>query len=331
MTDRLIIVDNNMLSQLYSGGGRAAWNTLLSAGDRVVITEAVQNEARRANYSEDFDEWRNINSDRIDSPNYSIQEINSYYSHTRGGVEFGSTTDNNFGDYTIRYYVESGDVGSNNYVLASSDRGLINYFSNQLQSHPFQTVFGFLVEQARDGRISLSEYDAWINNIRSDPGVLSSIPQEYRNITLSSDDINSLTSTPPTHNILGLSVGLEILRQAGVAGDIFGIASAAAQADELMSQGRTAEAEQVWASFIGGTAGGIGLAAAGGAVAVDIGDWRCRALIGLRWRTERISNAWQIGQHGGSGLAPTQRCRTSGSRRSTMRLCPSHLTSAISL
>lgn len=44
---RYIVVDNTTLQNLYIVGGADAWDALRSAGDRIVITNQILEEARR--------------------------------------------------------------------------------------------------------------------------------------------------------------------------------------------------------------------------------------------------------------------------------------------
>ena len=67
-----LIVDNSTLQNIWVMGGPDAWDKLLDNGNIIIISDQIQEEARRGPHGPDLDDWiiRNSNTGLIERPEY---------------------------------------------------------------------------------------------------------------------------------------------------------------------------------------------------------------------------------------------------------------------
>ena len=271
-----IIIDTKTLIIQYEMGGADAWNIFLSDPTRkIILPSTILDEITFGSGSigGDFLAWRAANSSRVISLEVTIQELRAFYNRPNLAVGAG----NNAGDFAIRYIYEhlgaySPELGGLNIPrLVTDDFAFFNQMKyNPLYSasNPFDSTFGFLLEERASGRLTELEFRSLYMGLiqHAEAAQAAGLPiynqkwiDSFKGLDL--DVLAEVNSSIDTSHMSGakiflIAVGAEALRQAGIVGDVISFADAVARADELEQQGRYAEAQQVWAEFAGDLAGG---------------------------------------------------------------------------
>lgn len=198
---------------------------------------------------------------------------------------FGVTIDSqgNFkqlGDASLRYLEQADGIISNGGVVWANDRGLSNWAVDVSAGGQgaYRTPFEHLNVLLAEGSLSETDYNGIKNSL--DSRISGAYPQEFRGFALDQSQVNYWASYADNASSSGFSltpgiinaaaIGTEVLRQAGFAGDLFGIALTAAQSSEMIAAGDTVGAEALWVGFFGDVAGGAAGAAAATLVAAGL-------------------------------------------------------------
>ena len=182
-----IYADTNFLQQIYAGGGRKAWDRLLSQGDTLIVTTIILEEMKKSKYGNEFRIWRTQNRSRVDTPKITARDLNKAYPNRDTPYTKAGTGDG-IGDASIRLHLKNmlKQHPDRQVQLASGDRGLVNYFRDESMRAgnnillPHRGVFGFLRAELLEGRITNENYDAYTSRIRANLDVMDSISPEFR-------------------------------------------------------------------------------------------------------------------------------------------------------
>ena len=264
-----IILDTGALRDLQIGGPDA-YEALSNSGSGFLITDYVYQELRGID-KDAFDNWALGRSDVALIDIRSQIDLRQERSQAESlGVVFQSNGRiKNLGDASIRYLEQhTGLIASGDARVLTDERALITWANEAVRpGGAYTTTLELLGDALSRGELSQSEYleiGAALSH-----RIENNYPLEYRSLLLTADRIAQLDSavangfTIDGSKLVAIAAGAEVLRHAGVVGDVFGLAVTSAQASELVEQGQLAEAEQVWVSYLGDISGGAVGAVAG--------------------------------------------------------------------
>ncbi|MGB3471202.1 MAG: hypothetical protein WBA51_10310 [Erythrobacter sp.] len=152
---------------------------------------------------------------------------------------------------------------------------------------PYKGTGNFLQELIANGALSKDKAKTIVQNIRTGSfwdGAYSSVFKEQYPTASQIDDFDPNTAKASTGEASAsdggkwqpirftiLSAALEVMRQAGVLGDILSLGVTAAHAADLNAQGKVDEANKTWLRYMFETSGGVGGGAIGAAVGLAFG------------------------------------------------------------
>lgn len=274
-----IFLDAGSIADLVIAGD-SGFSVLVGSGDQFVTTQYVIDELGDVGTPrrDAFDTW---SSGRNDFQVLDIDiDLTVDTPETRQlGVGFRADgTPTQLGDASVRWLErETGVISDGSVRVLTNDRGLASWANNTAPNGTtgaYSSTLELIGEALLDQRIQTGDYSSLISDL--DQRIQNNYSPEFQSLVFSSSDLAQLSDIEARGislsgtSIVSIAAGVEVLRQAGVVGDIFGLAVTAAHASELSSQGRNDEAQQVWAGYFGDVAGGAAGALAGTLAAAAI-------------------------------------------------------------
>jgi hypothetical protein len=188
-------------------------------------------------------------------------------------------------DASIAKYIEELSDSSQVFELVTDNRK--DFDGTRKYQLPDRVVFdrstaGFIANVIGDKRISeiraVEVVDAMRASSRldslSDGGALLPTAEQIRNLYgnkyIQSGWLTEAALRGINTSVI-LGVGLEVLRQVGILGDILSFGVTAAHAADLRSQGKNEDADLVWVRYIFETSGGVAGGALGAAIGLGLG------------------------------------------------------------
>jgi hypothetical protein len=244
-----------------------ALDVLLAGGRRIIITpevlEEIVGERPDLPNQAKFLSWFNDNQTRIDTVDLPITEADIAKYNPAG--KLGQD-----GDISIKKFLDFSQNSGVVYEVISDDGDLIKY-KGPGNFYTSESSIGFISDAALDKRINNADDYLRIKQGVENSGRLGQISSDFHGLLFEEHDIREFYETGTTKpggfsgkgfKVAAVTLGAELIRQAGIVGDILSFGVTAAQASELRNNGDVKSANKVWVEYIFETAGGF----AGGAL-----------------------------------------------------------------
>ncbi len=275
---KVILLDAGSIANMIKGDNFALkLEVLKRTRKKLITTEHIMEEVLKWNKEKagKFLNWGEKNG-------VEIVKTSDMLGTYEGGKNYGVTMKkgklSQVGDASIKWLFENSETLNFAEVrILSNDRNLAKWAKEINNNGPgfYHSVLELWGEEVLDGRLTTTTYQKFTSDFKTNR---TGISPEWRSLLFSEKDISDLNESLEKAKTRGVSVsrgrlwmvaaGAEILRQAGVAGDIYGFAVTATRAAELHAEGKSDEAEQVWAGFLGDFTIGTAGATAGSSLAL---------------------------------------------------------------
>ena len=183
MAEQVIVVDANVLRVLFNSSGTVGLDSLLVAGQRIVLLQEIKTEFLQGTpeaLRPEFTDWIQRNSSRIVVPELTGVPPGEHW----GDLAFRSFSAANVDTSRTRFLTNDG--GAFNYETRDGIGGRGSSDPAELRTpgqyaRPYMGIFEFFKEQVALGSLSPTTASNITEAIKADPNLWSSLPSEIHN------------------------------------------------------------------------------------------------------------------------------------------------------